>query len=138
MSGERHEQPEQEISIKRRGHDLFVDETAPSTGPTRPFAEFLKETPASPLPAGLKAALWALSIVAALLFAAALWRLVNRPTPKPAAATRKTRPKSAPKKTQPKKIQPSQPNQPKKTDADDHGPPPIARLSPPTDQETRR
>ena len=65
--------------------------------------------------------------VAALLFAAALWRLVNRPTPKPAAATKKTRPKSAPRRTQPKKA-----------DADDHAPPPIARLSPPTDQETRR
>ena len=128
MSGERHEQTEQEISIKRRGHDLFVDESAPSTGPTRPFAEFLRETPAAPLSAGVKAALWALSIVAALLFAAALWRLVNRPTPKPAAATKKTRSRSAPKKR----------TQPKKADADEQAPPRIARLSPPTDQETRR
>ncbi|WP_165070733.1 hypothetical protein [Paludisphaera rhizosphaerae] len=120
MSGERREQPGQEISIKRRGHDLFIDETAPSTtGPSRPFSEFLRDTPAKPLSAGVKAALWAVSIVAAMLFAAALWRLVNRPTPKP-SAPRKARTKST---------------TPKKTDADHSAPPPIARFSTLTDQE---
>lgn len=126
MSGERREQPEQEISIKRRGQDLFIDESPVSTGPSRPFSEFLRETPATPLPPGVKAALWAVSIVAALLFAAALWRLMNRPTPKPKprpSATRKVRPRAKPVK---------------KTDADLTAPPPIARFSPPTDQETRR
>jgi len=126
MSGERREQPDQEISIKRRGHELFIDETAPSTGPSKPFAEFLRETPAAPIPAGVKAGLWAISIVAALLFAAALWRLVNRPAPRPSA------PRSAPRKARPRATAP------KKADAADHVPPPIARFPTPTDQEILR
>ncbi len=83
MSGERRDNPEQEISIRRREHELFVQESVASGGPTKPFPEYLREVPAAPLSAGLKAALWAVALVAAILFAAALWRLVNRPTPRP-------------------------------------------------------
>ncbi|AMV40324.1 hypothetical protein [Planctomyces sp. SH-PL62] len=101
MSGERRDHPEQEISIKRRGNELFVQDSAASGGPVKRFSEYLRETPATPLPGWVKAALWALALVAALLFAAALWRLVNRPTPRPPA--RKARPKAssrvAPRKT---------------------------------------
>lgn len=94
MSGERRDQPEQEISIRRRGHELFVDDAVAPTGSGRPFSEFLRETPAAPLSAWVKAALWAVAIVAALLFAAALWRLINRPTP---AAPRRARPRASSK-----------------------------------------
>lgn len=124
MPGERREQPGQEISIKRRGHDLFIDETAPSTtGPSRPFSEFLRDTPANPLSAGVRAALWAVAIVAAILFAAALWRLANPPTPKP-----------KPKPTAPRKARPKA-TTPKKTDVQHPASPPIARFSTMTDQE---
>jgi hypothetical protein len=99
MSGERRDHPEQEISIRRREHELFVQESA-SVGPVKSFPEYLRETPAAPLSTGLKAALWAVGLVAAILFAAALWRLVNRPTPRPAPGRGRTRASSpaAPRK----------------------------------------
>ncbi|WP_165246345.1 hypothetical protein [Paludisphaera soli] len=82
MSGERRDHPEQEISIRRREHELFVQESVASGGPVKSFPEYLREVPAAPLSAGLKAALWAVALLAAILFAVALWRLVNRPTPR--------------------------------------------------------
>lgn len=93
MSGERRDHPEQEISIKQRGRELFVPESVASGGPVKRFSEYLRETPASPIPLWVKAGLWAVALVAALLFAAALWRLVNRPTPRP--PSRKGRPKAS-------------------------------------------
>ena len=83
MSGERRDQPEQEISIRRRGHELFVEEPTGPAGPAKPFSEYLRETPATPLSGGVKAGLWAVALVAALLFAAAVWRLINPPRPAP-------------------------------------------------------
>ncbi|WP_337176779.1 hypothetical protein [Paludisphaera sp.] len=120
MSGERRDQAEQEVSIRRRGHELFVEEQAPK-GPSRPFAEVLRETPAAPLSGLVKAALWAIAIVAALLFAAALWRLINRPNPKP---PRRARPRASAKAP--------------RAAATSVAPPAIAlRPSTPTDQEPR-
>lgn len=94
MSGERRDQAEQEVSIRRRAGELFVDADADSAsrGPSRPFSEILRETPAAPLSGAVKAALWAVAILAALLFVAALWRLINRPNP---AAPRRSRPRGA-------------------------------------------
>lgn len=107
MSGERRDQAEQEVSIRRRGHELFVDETLGPTGPSRPFSEFLRETPAAPIPAGVRAALWAVAVVAALLFAASLWRLINRPTP---SAPRRARPRASAKAPKAAARMPATPN----------------------------
>jgi hypothetical protein len=79
MSAAHRDEPEQEISIRRREHELFrshADE--PPGGSTRPFAEYLRDTPPAPLGPGAKAVLWILASVVALLFAAALWRSINR------------------------------------------------------------
>jgi hypothetical protein len=94
MSGERRDQAEQEVSIRRRGHELFVEEDAAPKAPARPFPEVLRETPAAALSGGVKAVLWAVGIVAALLFVAALWRLINRPNP---SAPRRGRPRASAK-----------------------------------------
>jgi hypothetical protein len=75
--------PEQEHSIKLRSHELYVEDTA--DGPpraTKPFPVYLRETPAQPLSFGIKALFWTLGIIVALLFLAAVWRVVNRQGPK--------------------------------------------------------
>lgn len=91
MSQPQRDQREQEISIKKREGELFRPEGDDlQTAPTKPFAEYLRETPADPLPSWVKAALWATGVVVALLFAAALWRLQSRPN---LQATGKARPK---------------------------------------------
>lgn len=118
MSGERRDQAEQEVSIRRRGHELFVDDDVARAGPSRPFSDFLRETPAAPLSSGVKAALWAVAIVAALLFAAALWRLINRPTP---TAPRRARPRASAKAAAPIPATPTV----------------AGRTPPPIDQEPR-
>lgn len=79
MSAARHDEPEQEISIRRREHELFRSHADdPSAPPTRPFTEYLRDTPSAPLPTWVKAVLWALAVVVALLFAAALARTFNK------------------------------------------------------------
>jgi hypothetical protein len=79
MAAQRRNMPEQEHSIKVRSHELFVEETP--VGParsTKPFAVFLKETPAQPLSAGIRALLWAIGVVVGVLFLVALWRVSHR------------------------------------------------------------
>ncbi len=89
MSVPRRDQREQEVSIRQREGELFRrEDEAASTA--KPFAEYLRETPAAPLPAWLTAALWAIGVVVVLLLAAAFWRLQSRPAPH---ALRKGRPK---------------------------------------------
>ena len=75
--------PEQEHSIKVRSNELYVEDTpvAPAHA-TKPFPVYLRETPARPLSAGIKAIFWTLGIIVALLFAAALWRVAQRHVPK--------------------------------------------------------
>ncbi len=93
MSGERRDQREQEISIKRREHELFRSHAEDaSASPAKPFADYLRETPSAPLSLWVKAGLWALSVVVAVLFAAALWRSQHRPPPQ---GLKKGRPKAA-------------------------------------------
>lgn len=89
MSVPRRDQREQEVSIRQREGELFrrEDEVASTA---KPFAEYLRETPAAPLPAWVKAALWATGVVVALLLVAALWRLQSKPAPQ---ALRKGRPR---------------------------------------------
>jgi len=84
MSAAHRDEPEQEISIRRREHELFrshADE--PPEGPIRSFAEYLRNTPSTPLGPGVRAVLWALAAVVALLFAAALWRSISRTQVRP-------------------------------------------------------
>ena len=77
---------EQEQSIKQRKAMLYEDD-APAVvrGPSKPFAEYLRETPAAPLSPAIQAALWAAGIVVVLLLVAAL----IRPAPPKAKAKRK-------------------------------------------------
>lgn len=90
MSAAHRDDPEQEISIRRREHELFRDHADElSGGPTRTFAEYLRDTPTPPMSNGVKAVLWALAVVVALLFAAALWRSTSKTT---ARAPRKSKP----------------------------------------------
>jgi hypothetical protein len=91
MAAQRRNMPEQEHSIKVRSHELFVEETP--VGParsTKPFAVFLRETPAEPLSAGVQALLWVLGVIVGLLFLLAVWRFAHRHSgnapPRPAAA----------------------------------------------------
>jgi hypothetical protein len=77
MPAARHDDPEQEISIRRREHELFRSQDV-SAAPTRPFAEYLRETPSTPLPTWVLAILWAVALVVVLLFAASLWRSFHK------------------------------------------------------------
>lgn len=91
MSQPQRDQREQEISIKRREGELFRRADADvQAAPVKEFAEYLRETPALPLPTWAKALLWAVGVVVALLFAAALWRLQSGRTPQ---TTRRGAPK---------------------------------------------
>ncbi|MHB1560368.1 MAG: hypothetical protein ACYC61_23195 [Isosphaeraceae bacterium] len=86
MPSQSRNMPEQEHSIKVRSNELFIAD-APTEAPrtTRPFPQYLRETPAQPLSAGLKAIIWTLAIIVALLFVTALWRVVNRHATRPSA-----------------------------------------------------
>ncbi len=91
MASERQNMSEQEISIKAREHELYV-QPGPETKakPVKPFAVYLRETPAEPLSPTTKAILWIVGTVVALLFLAACWRATIQHAP--ASRTRKTRP----------------------------------------------
>jgi hypothetical protein len=90
MASERQNMSEQEISIKAREHELYVQPDSETT-PVKPFAVYLRETPAEPFSALTKAILWLVGSVVALLFLAACWR----------AATHHHAPSSRPKKARP-------------------------------------
>src|SRR5262245_7793738 len=79
--------PEQEYSMKARARELFVEPPRPaaSPGPTRPFAVYLRETPAEPLSPFTRTVFWIVGVVVAALFVAALWRITHRrgPVPRP-------------------------------------------------------
>jgi hypothetical protein len=67
--------PEQELSIKEREQQLFLESSEDLVQePTRPFADYLRETPAAPVSSEVKVLLWIAAIVVAILFAAAIWR----------------------------------------------------------------
>ena len=60
MGKDRRNMPSQERSIKNREQEIF-DDSLPEVEarpPARPFAEYLRETPADPLSTGVKAILW--------------------------------------------------------------------------------
>jgi hypothetical protein len=70
----------QEQSIKDRKKQLYdVDAPLVPEGSSRPFKEFLRDTPAAPLAGGVKAMLWAVGVVVVLLLAAALFKGLGGP-----------------------------------------------------------
>ncbi len=83
--------PEQEHSIKVRSNELFYEETVVPTRTTRPFVEYLRETPAKPMAAWLQAVFAIVGVIVGVLFLVALWRVSHpHPSKKPAI-----RPKTA-------------------------------------------
>ncbi|WP_422928325.1 hypothetical protein [Singulisphaera sp. PoT] len=61
---------EQDLSIKARKSELFEKQT--SSGPRKPFAEYLERTAPFPLPQGQKILLWSLGAVVVILFLIAM------------------------------------------------------------------
>ncbi len=82
MPSDSRDLPEQEFSIKARGSELFVERAKPqSTTPTKPFAVYLRETPAQPLSTLAKAVLSLVGIIVIVMLLAALWRIAQRAGP---------------------------------------------------------
>ncbi len=81
MGSERRSMPEQELSIRDREQELFVEPQASPTAepPAKPFPVYLRETPGNPLSTGVRVILWTVGIAVLLLFGFALWR-TQRPT----------------------------------------------------------
>ena len=81
MSSERRSMPEQELSIKKREQELFLElEQTPTPKPqVKPFPIYLRETPAIPLSSEVKLILWVVGIAVLLLFCAAIWRARRPP-----------------------------------------------------------
>jgi hypothetical protein len=87
---------EQEQAIKARKQLLFEVEEQPGAVTRKPFAEYLRETPAAPLSGGMKAALWAAGAVALLMLVLALVKggREKRPSsPGPAVSSPASRPR---------------------------------------------
>lgn len=84
--------PEQEHSIRVRSDELFAEDAplAPA-GSTKPFEIYLREIPARPLSAGLKALLWAIGIVVGVLLLLAIWRVAHHHSGVPASREAKAR-----------------------------------------------
>ena len=63
----------QDKSIKARKFQLYEERDRDgSVGAVKPFAEYVRQTPPAPLSPATKATLWALGVLIALLFIAAL------------------------------------------------------------------
>jgi hypothetical protein len=79
----------QEQSIKARKHQLFEDEDlASASGPSLPFPELLRVTPAEPLSPAIKALLWVVGTLVVLMLLAALLNAGGgRKAPKTPAAS---------------------------------------------------
>jgi hypothetical protein len=94
----------QDQSIKVRKSQLFeaAQPAGPATAAVKPFAEYVRETPAAPLSPGVKAWLWGVAALVALLFLAALLfgpghraprhRRADRPNDRPVAVVLRARP----------------------------------------------
>jgi len=81
MGSERRSMPEQELSIRERDQELFVEpqDTPAAEPPVKPFPIYLRETPANPMSTEVKVILWIVGIAVLLLFGVALWR-TQRPS----------------------------------------------------------
>jgi hypothetical protein len=89
MRSDRRNMHEQELSIKEREQELFVEPQESQSAPpsVKPFAIYLRETPAEPISSQVKAILWAVGVTVLILLALALWRAQrsSRRRPKPRA-----------------------------------------------------
>jgi len=86
MPSQSRNMPEQEHSIKERSHELFVEETPTiPAGSTKPFTAYLRETPARPLSAGIRALFWVMGVIVGVLFLMAVWRVSHRHGGRPPA-----------------------------------------------------
>lgn len=75
---------EQEQQIKERKRLLYEADEAPAASSSvarKPFSTYLRETPAAPLPGGVKAALWGAAVVVALLLVGALLKSMQGKAP---------------------------------------------------------
>lgn len=82
MSTAKPQPEEQDRLIREKTQQLFEDdEVSVETGPRKTFKQLLRETPATPLPAWINAALWAAGAVVLLLLLAALLRSTRPKTP---------------------------------------------------------
>jgi hypothetical protein len=92
MRSERRSMPEQELSIKEREQELFVElqEAPPSRPPVKPFPVYLRETPGTPMSSEVKAILWIVGIVVLLVFVTALLRIQRSSRPRPGSRPPKT------------------------------------------------
>jgi hypothetical protein len=76
MPAESRNLPEQERSIKAREHELYLKPLPPDGAQARkPFAAYLRETPAEPLSTAIKTMLWIVAVLVVLIFLAAIWRV---------------------------------------------------------------
>ena len=78
-------EPEQEQIIKAKKQQLFEADLPAVTGPRKPFAEYVRATPAAPLAGWVKALLWGAGAVVVLIL---LYALVRGPRPRARPAAR--------------------------------------------------
>ena len=95
MGSERRSMPEQELSIREREEELFVEPDDPHAAlrPAKPFPVYLRQTPADPMSSGVKAILWVVGIAVLLLFGVASGGHSGRP----GCGTVKPRPRRPPR-----------------------------------------
>jgi hypothetical protein len=90
MRSDRRNMPEQELSIKEREQELFLEpqEAQAARQNVKPFAVYLRETPADPISSYVRAILWAAGVIVLILLALALWRAQrsSRRRPRPRAS----------------------------------------------------
>jgi hypothetical protein len=86
---DKHQNETQEQSIKARKNELFEEEVPVFLNSSRPFRDFLRETPAEPLSGAAKAMLWAAGVIVAVLLVAALDRSFHSSSKAGARPTKK-------------------------------------------------
>lgn len=82
MASERQNMSDQDISIKAREHELYV-QSLPEGPPVKPFPVYLRETPGEPLSPATKVVLSITGVIVVVLFFAAVWRVTHPRTVKP-------------------------------------------------------
>jgi hypothetical protein len=100
MADKHHETQEQ--SIKARKHQLFEADAPVEVGSGRPFKEFVRTTPATPLSGLIKAVLWTAGVVVVLVLVGALFKTFHHPprsAPGPVRRAAGAIPASGPERT---------------------------------------
>jgi hypothetical protein len=89
MPNQPHDQPEQELSIKERSHELFL-KLGPPEGSiaSKSFGVHLRETAAQPLSTVTTSILWIAGVIVAVLFLATVFRIIQRHNGPPRSAAK--------------------------------------------------